>query len=137
MANLATLKPFKKGYDPRRNIKGRVKTKDRTFKELLLKAMKEKPFEGINQTLDELLLQVLIKKALAGDYKFYKLFMDYRFGKPKKMLMPWEEKTLDYSFYNLPNDLDPSVFEDSEVNNLLEKHEIELKSLLFDKGFIE
>jgi len=88
MANISSLKPFKKGADPRRNLKGRPhnsKSAHTRFKELLFAALEKQPFKDKDKTYEDILIEQLIFYALKGKFSFYKLFMDYRFGKPKTM----------------------------------------------------
>ena len=106
MANISSLKPFKKGNDPRRNTKGRPnnsKSAHTRFKELLFEALQKKPFKDKDKTFEDFMIEQLIYQALKGKFSFYKLFMDYRFGKPR-MAEPGQSSI---------DDFDDSVFRDS------------------------
>lgn len=134
MANISSLKPFKKGNDPRRNLKGRPensKSAHTKFKELLFEALQKKPFKNKDKTFEDILIEQLIYQALKGKFSFYKLFMDYRFGKPKVMKNPEPEQPL------ADNDLPESVFRDPEINALREKYILELGNLLIKKGYFK
>ena len=133
MANPSSLKPFKKGDDPRRNVKGRPnnsKSAHMRFKELLFEVLQKKPFKDKDKTFEDFMIEQLIYQAFKGKFSFYKLLMDYRFGKPR-MAQPSEP--------GQPSTDDPngSVFRDPEINALIQKHKTELKNLLIKKGFLK
>jgi len=129
MANTSSLKPFKKGVDPRRNLKGRPensKSAHTKFKELLFQALEKHPFKNKDKTFEELLVEQGIFYALKGKFSFYKLIMDYRFGKPR---MTESSESAD--------DFDEPAFRDPEITALIEKHKTELKNLLIKKGYLK
>jgi len=143
MANISSLKPFRKGVDPRRNLKGRPhnsKSAHIRFKELLFEALQKKPFKNKDKTFEDLLIEQLIYYALKGKYSFYKLFMDYRFGRPR-MAEPFEPEENppdeEYSVQDLIGDADVSVLEDPEVRAFILQYQAELKNLLVKKGYLK
>lgn len=77
MANTASLKPFKKGADPRRNRKGRPKSFDALRKlaqQIAHEAIQDKG--GKEYTVVE-----AIMRQWANDKKHQKDFIEYAFGK--------------------------------------------------------
>ena len=133
MANISSLKPFKKGADPRRNLKGRPnnsKSAHTRFKELLFEALQKKPFKNKDKSLEEFMIEQLIYQALKGKFSFYKLFMDYRFGKPRMTESPEPEQSP-------VDDIDEHTFYDPEINALLEEYKKKLRRLLIKKGVIK
>jgi len=84
MANIQSLRPFKKGFDKRRNMKGRPKCPYSKSKlgVLLKKKLNEKA-PGTNITNLEAILQKIISDARKGKYGACKLMMDYTHEKPK------------------------------------------------------
>lgn len=85
MSNIESLKPFKSGYDPRRNLKGRPKGSGNVRK--ALKNLLEKEVgKGENTTkIKNLLLEKIIDKAVVkGDMKAIKLIWEYLDGKPAR-----------------------------------------------------
>ena len=84
MANPKTLKPFKKGEDPRRNIKGRPKG-SKNFKTLFEIALKEiGASKKLGKDPDKVWVEIFkksIKRILKGNYPFYKDTLDRYFGK--------------------------------------------------------
>jgi len=84
MANIQSLRPFKKGFDKRRNMKGRPKCPYSKSKlgALLKKKINEKA-PGTNITNLEVILQKMISNARKGKYGACKLMMDYMREKPK------------------------------------------------------
>jgi hypothetical protein len=83
MSNLKTLKPFKKGEDPRRNTKGRPKgTSD--IRERFEEAVNKKVmFDGEEIDMSMAIMLRLISEARKGSYWAVKLFMKYSYGNPK------------------------------------------------------
>lgn len=137
MANPSSLKPFRKGVDPRRNLRGRPadsKSAHTRFKELLLEALQKTPLKNSDKTLEDIMIEQLIYYALKGKYSFYKLFMDYRFGKPGTMKYP---EDFEPEQPPIDDELPDSVFEDPEVNALRQKYIVELGNLLRKKGYFE
>ncbi len=72
------LKPFRKGNDPRRNLKGRPQLPD--IKEALAKIL-EGDEDGM--TALEEILRALIKKAKKGDVRAAQELLDRAYGKSK------------------------------------------------------
>ena len=75
MANTASLKPFRKGHDPRRNTKGRPKTFDKLRSLAQMIAVED----GI--TTDEGILsnvEVILRGMMKADPK---LFLEIAYGK--------------------------------------------------------
>lgn len=84
MSNPASLKPFQKGDDPRRNMNGRP-VGSRNFKTVLMEALEKEVNVGKDKKkLDELLADKIVKMALDGDQRIIKLIWEYRDGKPPK-----------------------------------------------------
>lgn len=85
MSNLKTLKPFKKGEDSRRNLKGRPKgTSD--FRERLQQEVNKKVMvNGEEVTLEMALMLNLLIEARKGKFWATKLVMNYLYGKPRSM----------------------------------------------------
>lgn len=87
MANLKTLKPFKDGYDERRNYQGRPKG-SRNFKILFEMAIEKialkKEFKNLDLELE--IVKRGIIEALKGNYSFWKDIMDRIYGKPKEQV---------------------------------------------------
>lgn len=85
MSNLSTLKPFKKGADDRRNLKGRPvgSTQEQMFRKtltkLLSKELKLKGFDGTNQ---EAMVQAIINKAIKGSVAAFNAITNITDGKP-------------------------------------------------------
>lgn len=80
MSNLATLKPFKEGDDPRRNLEGRPKgSVGLTTK--LRKAL-DRIHEGTGNKYDELLVESIMKDAIKGNDNMRRLIFNYMEGMP-------------------------------------------------------
>ncbi len=77
MANPDSLKPFKKGYDARREGNGRPK-KLPPIKELIEKTLGEEK-NGITGV--DAIFKVLLSKAVKGDLKASQMLLDYYYGK--------------------------------------------------------
>lgn len=87
MSNLATLKPFQKGHDPRRNTKGRIiSAKSLGFRDLLIKYGNEKIKlqDGREVTKYEFLAGLLVDKAVSGNVRALKILFDRVEGKAPK-----------------------------------------------------
>lgn len=83
MANPATLKPFQKGRDPRRNLKGRPKGRLGFSKEALDAGLdQEVMFGGEKMTNEMALLLSLINKARKGNTSAANLLFKYAYSKP-------------------------------------------------------
>ena len=84
MANIKSLKPFKKGDDKRRNVLGRPK------KTLLSEAIREQiavVMPGANeQTFAEAIAKTLVDLAIAGDVAAIREIADRTEGKPKQAI---------------------------------------------------
>lgn len=83
MSNLETLKPFQSGDDPRRNLNGRPKGSKNKQSEIM-EMLNREISDGENKTtVKELLVEVIIKKALKGDHAMIKLIWEHCDGKPR------------------------------------------------------
>jgi hypothetical protein len=83
MANEGNLKPFKKGHDPRRNVKGRIPPMETNeLKRLLLKYTNQKVKVGDRiMTKAELIAERVVDDAVRGKLSAIKLLMDRTEGK--------------------------------------------------------
>ena len=77
MAGKDNLKPFKKGFDPRRNLEG-APPKIRSLDVLMAEVIGD---EGIVNVLE-----ALQKQALKGNVNAIQIMLDRQFGKPKQSL---------------------------------------------------
>jgi hypothetical protein len=84
MANLKTLKPFKKGVDERRNSAGRPRLTKLT--DALRQQISETNPNADDQTIAETIANTLIQLALSGDVQAIKEVFDRCEGKPKQSL---------------------------------------------------
>ena len=75
------LKPFKKGKDDRRNMKGAPKLPD--LKEAISKVLNK--IEGGKTSLDEI-IEVLDKNAKKGDIRAAQELLDRGYGKSKQVI---------------------------------------------------
>lgn len=83
MANPATLKPFGKGHDPRRNLKGRPKGSVSSFKKILERELKKESLvNGKLIPTEEALTMRLIEDARKGKPAAVNLLFKYLYGKP-------------------------------------------------------
>jgi uncharacterized protein YecT (DUF1311 family) len=84
--------PFKKGYDPKRNIKGRPKL-GMTTAERIRDAMNE-PVKGQDgYTKFDQMVDLAMSRANHGSYQFWDALMNRAYGKvPDKVEMQTEEK---------------------------------------------
>lgn len=76
------LKPFKKGEDPRRNLKGRPPAIP-DLEPLLHKVLGE---EKDNKTAMEIIIMALRSKATKGDIRAAEILMDRAYGKAKQTI---------------------------------------------------
>ena len=83
MGNPATLKPFGKGHDPRRNLKGRPKGSVSSLKKILERELKKEVFvNGKMIPTEEALTMRLIEDARKGKLAAAHLLFKYLYGKP-------------------------------------------------------
>lgn len=83
MANEGNLKPFKRGFDDRRNLKGRIPPAETNeLKRLLLKYANQKIKVGDKEmTKMEVMAHQLIDDAVRGKMSALKIFLDRTEGK--------------------------------------------------------
>jgi DNA polymerase III sliding clamp (beta) subunit (PCNA family) len=97
MANPKTLKPFKKGHDPRRNLNGRPKG-TRSFKTIFIEAAKAVAESlKLGKEPDKIQIEIVkrgIAQALKGNYSFYKDILDRLYGQAKQIVETEEKKIL-------------------------------------------
>ncbi len=84
MANLKTLKPFKKGVDERRNTAGRPRLTKLT--DSLRQQIAEANPDAPEETIAEKIAKTLITLALSGDVQAIKEVFDRCEGKPKQSI---------------------------------------------------
>ncbi len=84
MANLKTLKPFKKGVDERRNTAGRPRLTKLTdaLREQLAEEMPNAP----ERTVAETIARALIREAIGGNVQAAREIADRTEGKPKQAI---------------------------------------------------
>jgi hypothetical protein len=84
MANLKTLKPFKKGVDERRNTAGRPRLTKLTdsLRQQLAEAVPGAP----EKTIAEAIARALIREALTGNVQAAREIADRCEGKPKQSI---------------------------------------------------
>ncbi len=99
MANEGNLRPFKKGSDPRRNLKGRP-IGATTFNTLLHKAMMKevKTSEGIMPGY-AVVMNRLMDKAIKGDVRSIRLILDIVDGPLKKSGKMRKERPSDDPYF--------------------------------------
>jgi hypothetical protein len=84
--------PFKKGFDPKRNLKGRPKV-GMTVGERIRDAMNEPARGQEGYTKFDLMVDDAISRAHHGSYQFWDALMARAYGKvPDKIEMQSEEK---------------------------------------------
>lgn len=87
MANPGSLKPFQKGHDPRRNVKGRISkplNETSALKKYLLNSLNKKVMvNGVKLTLAEVIAERIVDKAVQGDIAAMKILLDRTEGKVK------------------------------------------------------
>lgn len=84
MANLKTLKPFKKGMDERRNTAGRPRLTKLT--DSLRQQIAETNPDADDQTVAETIAKTLITLALSGDVQAIKEIANRTEGLPKQSI---------------------------------------------------
>ncbi len=82
MSNPKSLKTFKKGFDERRNLKGRGKSFDTIFEEAIREIVKNKKLP-IKDPEKEMMIKGIIE-ALKGNYQFWRALSEWRYGKPQE-----------------------------------------------------
>lgn len=84
MANLKTLKPFSKGHDSRRNLKGRPKGNPAYSEDALMAALQEHVTKvyGDPLTAEMAMWRKLLLEARKGKYSAVSLLFKYAYGKP-------------------------------------------------------
>ena len=97
--NLKNLKPFKKGKDERRNLKGAP----RKLPELDVLLANLLGDEKNGMTAATAILQAMFAKALKGDVRAAELLMDRAYGKAKQTIdgeikMPMEFNNVQFIF---------------------------------------
>lgn len=108
MANEGNLKPFQKGHDPRRNVKGRIPPGETNmFKHLLLKYSDEKIKVGDRMvTKMALIAERVVDDAVKGKLSSIKLLMDRTEGKAPThaQIMSGKNQRNKYSDYDKAED---------------------------------
>ena len=88
------LKPFKKGHDERRNVKGAPKLPD--LNELMAEILGE---EKEGKTAAQVILMSIRAKAAKGDIRAAQMLFDRGFGVPKQTIdMTVKETDVDFTF---------------------------------------
>lgn len=90
--NDENLKPFKKGLDPRRNVKGRPVLLPK-IDELIATVLSEEK-DGLSAA--KAILEALRHKAVKGDIRAAEVLLERAYGKPKEKIeqvltINWEE----------------------------------------------
>lgn len=95
MANNENLKPFKKGNDPRRNLKGRLPLSETNmFKELLLRhGNKEYEVRGKKIKAIDLIAERIVHDAAKGKLGAIKIFLNRTEGEKQKQAASSSQKT--------------------------------------------
>lgn len=131
--NGTTLKPFQKGYDPRRNLtrgslpkSGSEKEKNRIFKEGLKKLLDQK-VPGSDLTYAETMINKLVIKAANGNNRAIELIFERLDGKPASPKQLKRRRV----FYEAPE------VDNEEINKLTEKLDKELANYDFTKPLPE
>jgi len=89
-------KPFQKGYDPRRNLKGRPRG-SRNFStvfNLAIENIRKKSELKIDDPEVEM-MSVAIKEALKGESKFFIYLMNKKYGMPTQSIDLGTDKTIE------------------------------------------
>ena len=87
MANIKTLKPFKKGYDPKRHVKQKGETNFMTDFRIAAKEVAEALKLG--KEPDKVKIELLkkgIREGLSGNFPFLKDYFDRIYGKPTETI---------------------------------------------------
>lgn len=87
MANPGSLKPFQKGHDPRRNLKGRISkplTEESELKKYLIDYIhKPVTVDGVRTSRAMLIAERIVDDAVRGKISAIKILMDRTEGKVK------------------------------------------------------
>ena len=81
-------KPFKKGFDERRDLNGKpkgTKSFDTLFDEAIRIIVKEKKIPGLSNPEIELVTKAIVE-GLKGNYPYFRDLMDRRYGAPAKQI---------------------------------------------------
>ena len=83
MANPKSLKPFRKGHDPRRNTRGRPVATWDPWKKAIEKELKEKIVTKYGHiTKEKAIVMNLVERAHAGHLPSARIVLGYSLGKP-------------------------------------------------------
>ena len=82
MGNINNLKPFQSGFDPRRNVNGRPT--GRSMKSQFEEILSKRVTSNEDRTIADVLVEKIIKMALAGDRQMIKMIWEHMDGKPPK-----------------------------------------------------
>lgn len=84
--NPQTLKPFKKGYDPRRQKRSSPNPIVTDIKNYIREKLAEETTAGSGVTKLEALTQRILVEANKGNIKAYEILMAYGHGKPSQSI---------------------------------------------------
>lgn len=79
MANPKSLKPFAKGSDPRRNLKGRPSAMLPELIDLLAMSLNKESTNGKTQA--QMIIEAMVAKARKGDVRAAEFLVDRGYGK--------------------------------------------------------
>ncbi len=121
MSNLATLKPFRKGHDPRRNVKGRIQsTKNKTLKTYLQEYLsKSVNTRAGKKNVAQLIAERLVDEAIKGDLRAIKFLVERTEGKAISKTEMMKRK---------------GIFEESEPERVLTKEEEQALDKMFGRN---
>ena len=92
--NRDNLKPFKKGHDPRRNLKGAPKLPN--LEELMAEVLDE---QKDGKTAAQQILAKLVAKAIKGDIRAAEVLFDRGYGRAKQAIdLNVKETDVDFTF---------------------------------------